>query len=65
MVELHNYPPLYIAMTNYYSILDFIFTANLPANWDVDCRILSDRFTSTDDEQHSDHKPLEGRIFIN
>ena len=50
---------------SYYSMLDFIFTKNIPPNWSVDSRILSDRHTTTDDEQHSDHRPLEGRVFIN
>ena len=48
----------------FYSVLDFIFTANMPNNWIADSSILIDNPTSNDLVNTSDHRPIEARFLI-
>jgi endonuclease/exonuclease/phosphatase family metal-dependent hydrolase len=48
----------------YNGILDFIFVAHVPDNWYFESKILRDGFTGPDDERVSDHRPVEGVLFI-
>lgn len=48
----------------YYSVLDFIFTANMPIHWTGDSRVLLDGFVVTDTTNTSDHRPIEARFLI-
>lgn len=48
----------------YYSVLDFVFIANKPDNWDVSSRVLVDGFGPIDTDETSDHRPVQARIFI-
>ena len=47
----------------YYSILDFVFVANMPANWTVSSKILVDP-EITDDANNSDHRAVQGVVCI-
>lgn len=48
----------------YNGILDFIFLAHKPENWRVGSKILFEERTRPDDYETSDHRPVQGLIFI-
>ncbi len=48
----------------YNGILDFFFLAHKPENWRVSSTILFDDKTMPDNYESSDHRPVEGLIYI-
>lgn len=50
--------------SRFHSVLDFIFIANKPDAWDVESTILTQGFPPMDNDQRSDHRPVEAHILI-
>lgn len=48
----------------FHSVLDFVFTANLPEKWKADSWIRTDVTPAKDDADNSDHRPLVARFLI-
>lgn len=48
---------------SYYSVLDFIFTANMPDTWEGTSAILM-HLPALDNDAESDHRPVEGHFYI-
>lgn len=48
----------------FYSVLDFVFTSNMPASWVGSSNILLVH-PSVDNEVESDHRPMEAHFYIN
>lgn len=46
----------------YYSVLDFVFTANMPDTWEGSSSILLSH-PSVDNEAESDHRPLDAHLY--
>ena len=52
------------ASNKFYSVLDFIFLAHKPDHWQADSWILQIAAPIVDDNNRSDHRPVEARILI-
>lgn len=54
--------PTYIS-NSYFSILDFVFTYNIPDNWNISTRVLHLN-QSSDSPETSDHRPIKAVVQI-